>query len=43
MFMIFLTLVHSKLHNITLVATKMHVTLHSFVVLTWMRDALEST
>ena len=31
-------LVHSKLRSITPVATKMHVILLSFVVLTWMRD-----
>ena len=32
---------HSKLHNIMLVATKVHVTLKSSVVLTWMRDKRE--
>jgi hypothetical protein len=30
--------VHSKLHNITLVAIKVHVIIWIFVVLTWMRD-----
>ena len=30
--------IHSKLLKITLVATKVHVILRSFVVLTWMRD-----
>ena len=34
-------LVHSKFHNITLVATKVHMTLRSFVVLTWMRGTIE--
>ena len=33
--------VHSKLHSITYVATKTHVILWSFVVLTWMRDTIE--
>ena len=33
-----MTLKHSKLHNTMLVATKVHVMLRSFVVLTWMRD-----
>ena len=32
---------HSKLRSITPVAAKMHVTLRSFVVLTWMRDTSE--
>ena len=27
---------HSKIYSITLVATKVHVILQSFVVLTWM-------
>ena len=31
---------HSKLHSITPVATKVHVILGSFVVLTWMRDTI---
>jgi hypothetical protein len=31
-------LLHSKLHSITHVATKVHVILRSFVVLTWMCD-----
>jgi hypothetical protein len=34
--------VHSKLCSITPMITKVHVTLRSFVVLTWMRDTLES-
>ena len=33
--------VHSKLHSITLVTTKVHMVLRSFVVLTWMRDIIE--
>ena len=33
--------VHSKLRSITPVATEVHVTLRSFVVLVWMRDTLE--
>jgi hypothetical protein len=33
--------VHSKLHSITLVATKLHVILRSYVVLTCMRDTSE--
>ena len=33
--------VHSKIHSIAHVATKVHKTLQSFVVLTWMRDAIE--
>jgi hypothetical protein len=32
---------HSKLCSITHVATKLHVILRSFVVLTWMRDTIE--
>ena len=32
---------HLKLHSITPVATKVHVILRGFVVLTWMRDAVE--
>ena len=35
------TQLHSKLHSITLVVTKVHVVLQSFVVLTWMRDTIE--
>ena len=34
-------LVHSKLHSITPVATKLHVMLQSHVVLIWMRDNIE--
>ena len=37
----FLYRVHPKLRSITLVATKVHVILRSFVVLTWMRDTTE--
>ena len=33
--------VHSKLRSITLEATKVHVILRIFVVLTWMRDTIE--
>jgi hypothetical protein len=33
--------IHSKLRSITPMASKVHVILHSFVVLIWMRDALE--
>ena len=33
--------VHSKLHSITPVATKVHVVLRSFIVLTWMHDTIE--
>ena len=33
---------HSKLRSITPVATKVHVILRSFVVLTWMRGVVES-
>ena len=33
--------VHSKLRSITSVATKVHVILRSFVVLTWMSDTIE--
>jgi len=33
--------VHSKVRSIAPVATKVHMTLQSFVVLTWMRDAIE--
>ena len=33
--------VHSKLHSITPVVIKVHVTLQSFVVLTWMCDTIE--
>jgi hypothetical protein len=33
--------VHSKLPSITHVATKVHVILHIFVVLTWIRDTIE--
>ena len=32
---------HSKLCSITHVATKVHVILWSFVVLTWMHDTIE--
>ena len=32
---------HSKLCSITHVATKVHVILRSFVVLTWMRDTID--
>ena len=32
---------HSKLHIITHVATKVYVILQSFVVLTWMHDIIE--
>jgi hypothetical protein len=34
-------LLHSKLRRITPVATKVHVILWSFVLLTWMRDPIE--
>ena len=34
-------MIHSKLPNITHVATKVHVTLRSFEVLTWMRNERE--
>ena len=34
-------LIHSKLHSITHVATKVHKILQSLVVLTWMRDNIE--
>ena len=33
--------IHPKLHSITHVATKVHVILRSFVVLTWMCDTIE--
>ena len=33
--------IYSQLCSITPVATKVHVMLWSFVVLTWMRDAIE--
>ena len=33
--------VHSKLCSITHVATKVHMKLRSFVVLTWICDAIE--
>ena len=33
--------IHSKLRSITHVATKVHVILQSFVVLTWMHDTIE--
>jgi hypothetical protein len=33
--------IHSKLRSITLVATKVHMILRRFVVLTWMRDTIE--
>jgi hypothetical protein len=32
---------HSKLRSITPLATKVHVKLWSFVVLTWMRNTIE--
>jgi hypothetical protein len=32
---------HSKLRSITYAATKVHISLRSFVVLTWMRDMIE--
>ena len=32
---------HSKLRSITHAATKVHVLLWSFVVLTWMHDTIE--
>ena len=35
------SLLHSKLYSITPVATKVHVILRSFVVLTRMRDTIE--
>ena len=31
-------LLHSKLHNIALLATEVHVILRSSIVLTWIRD-----
>jgi hypothetical protein len=34
-------LVHSIFRSITHVATKVHMILRKFVVLTWMRDTLE--
>ena len=34
-------IIHSKLRSITPVATKVHVILRSFVVLTWMHDTIE--
>ena len=34
-------IVHSKLCNITLVATKVHMLLRSYVLLIWMRDKRE--
>ena len=33
--------VHSQLRSITPMATKVHMMLQSFVVLTWMRDTRE--
>ena len=36
-----ISLVHSKLHSITPVETKVHVISHSFVVLTYMHDTIE--
>jgi hypothetical protein len=33
--------IQSKLHSITHVVTEVHVILRSFVVLTWMCDAIE--
>jgi hypothetical protein len=35
------SLIHSKLCNITHVATKAHMILQSFIVLTWMSDTIE--
>ena len=35
------TRVHSKLHSIKPMATKVHVILRSFVATTWMHDAIE--
>lgn len=32
---------HSKLRSLTPVATKVHVILGGFAVLTWMRDTIE--
>ena len=37
------TCVHFKLRNIMLVATKVHMVLKSYAVLTWMCDTKEST
>ena len=34
-------ILHSKLRSITHVATKVHVILRSFVVLTWMSDTIQ--
>ena len=34
--------IHSELHSITLVATKVYVILRSFVVLTWMHYIIDS-
>ena len=31
---------HSKLHNIMLVATELHVILRNFCVLSWVRDKI---
>jgi hypothetical protein len=33
--------IHSNLGSITTMATKVHMILRSFVVLTWMRDVIE--
>ena len=33
--------IHSKLCSITHVVTKVHVTLRSFLVLTWIHDTIE--
>ena len=35
------TSLHSKLCNITFVATKVHMILRRYVVLTWVRDSIE--
>jgi hypothetical protein len=37
----FVTLIHSKLHHITLMAIKMHMTLRSSTMLTWTCDKRE--
>ena len=34
-------ILHFKLRSVTYVATKVHVILQSFVVLTWMRDTID--
>jgi hypothetical protein len=35
-------MLHSKLHSITHVVTKVHMILQSLVVLAWMLDTIES-